>query len=59
MKKTYQSPHTIIVFLTSTMHLLDASQGVTTGSTLGNEYSAGDVTYSRRGCSSLWDDDEE
>jgi hypothetical protein len=61
MKKTYQSPATIVVNLVNPCLLNNMSRGgVDTGSVPGDEYTQGDKTYSRRRRRrNKWDDEEE
>ena len=56
MKKIYMKPETAIETVKMSMGILAASGGVTTGSTTGNEYNSGDVTYGNEG-GSLWDEE--
>ena len=57
MKKIYMKPVTAIETVKMSMGILAASgEGVTTGSTPGNEYNSGDVTYGNEG-GALWDEE--
>jgi len=57
MKKIYMKPETAIETVKMSMGILAASGGgVKTGSTPGDEYSSGDVTYGNEG-GSVWDED--
>ncbi len=57
MKKIYMKPVTAKETVKMSMGILAASgEGVTTGSTPGNEYSSGDVTYGNEG-GAVWDED--
>ena len=56
MKKTYINPTMSIVKLNANSNILAGSGGVTTNSTVGNEFNSGDVSYGRGG---WFDNDEE
>ena len=57
MKKIYMKPVTAKETVKMSMGILAASGGgVKTGSTPGDEYSSGDVTYGNEG-GSVWDED--
>ena len=51
MKKKYISPVTSVMKINTQIHLLSLSS-------VGDEYSSTDVTYSRRGHGSDWDDED-
>lgn len=53
----YVKPESADLLMQADSLMEAASQGgVTTGDTLGNDYSEGDISYSRR--PRIWDDDE-
>ncbi len=54
--KQYMKPELTISEIQTTVTILAGSGGVTTGSTVGNNYTETDVTYSRQ--SNIWDEDE-
>ena len=57
MKKTYMTPTIMEIKLTCTQQMLAGSGGgVSEGSTLGDEFSNEDVSYSRRSFS-VWDEE--
>jgi hypothetical protein len=56
--KTYIKPEIVEVRVMADMHLLAGSGGVETNSTPGEEYTPGDVSYSRGG-RGFWDEEEE
>ncbi len=56
MKQYIKPELTISEIQTAVTILAESGGGVTTGSTVGNEFSGSDVTYSRR--ANIWDEDE-
>ncbi len=58
MKKRYICPETELLQVFTLTQLLGASQ-VGTGGTPGDEYTEGDVSYSRGDNTNVWDDDDD
>ena len=56
MKKTYINPVINVVAIHTTGMLAQSGGGVTTSSTVGKDYTSGDVSYGRGG---MFDEDEE